>query len=476
MTTIIDSASLIPYLTSETNRFYLRLSTTPTHGYGRVSTSSPFSGTSDAAPFSKILPATLCTDTDQSVVPMILFAQKDVYTAEPSGKSLYNNELVEGQWQKLFSAYRGSVASGSGALLLLKDQISHEHTLLPFQPLLFCRSKKVYFPPVCPRCGQALRLCRNDVLLNEYALPPYATTLERFLFCDLCVSAGMVAEFYAFKKKPDAPDWVIDLTGLIRKTGLIGEGADSVKTPVPCPGCSQRQTCYGPEESALESVSVFSFYPFYMLAFRADQISAADRGRLASGAALGKPGERTAKEDVSIGAGKKEQPVAAVLQRILFRWRSGMKGFPATKDPGRMTRPDRDGYAGSQDIAKTVIISKNRAESTAGVGPAGDSLAKTRILRPASKQGVPANNNAADNAGGLEKTRIISPATIKAPSSSDGEYTMPGQFVNGKAGPDQIPGGKPEAEKKPGTAGKPAVDSRLEKTVIIARGKTGNNK
>lgn len=442
---IIDAASLIPYLSSETNRFYLRLSPTFPDGYGRVSTPSPFSGISDAAPFSRILPATLCTDADQPVVPMILFVQKDVCAAEPAGSSLYNNVLVEAQWQKLFSAYRGSGASGSGALLLLKDQISHDHTLLPFQSLFFCRSKKVYFPPVCPRCGRALRLCRNDVLLNEYGLPPYSTTLERFLFCDLCVSAGMMAEFYAFEKKPDDPEWVIDQTGLIRKTGLIGEGSDPVKSPVPCPSCSQRQTCYGPEEPVFERISVFSLYPFYMLTFRADQISAADRGRLESGAALAKPGERTAKGGVSSGAGKEEPPIAAVLQRILLRWRSGMK----------------DSHA------------------AAGVGPAGDALAKTRILRPSSKQAAPSKNNAADNAGGLEKTRIISPAAIKAPSSSDGEY-MPGQSVNGDAGPDQTPGGKPGAEKKSAAAEKPAADGtadvRLEKTVIIGRCKTGNNK
>ncbi|MFO8113136.1 MAG: hypothetical protein R6T92_11575 [Desulfosalsimonadaceae bacterium] len=442
--------------------------------YGRKKDLAPFPAISDAAPFSRIFSATLHTDADQPILPLVLFVQKDAYADDPALSSLYNNVRMEKQWQNLFSAYRGSGASG--APLLLKDQISHDHTLLPFQPLFFCRSKKVYFPPACPRCGRALHLCRNDALLNEYGLPFYSTTLERFLFCDLCVSAGMAVEFYAFEKKPDDPDWVIDQTGLIRKTGLIGEGPGPDKSPVPCPDCSQRQTCYGPEESALERISVFSLYPFYMLAFRADQISAADHGRLESGAALTKPGERTAKEGPLSGAGKEEQPVAAVLQRILLRWRSEMKSSPATLDPGRMTRPSRGGHAGSQDIAETVIISKNRAESAAGVAPAGDALAKTRILRPASKKAVPAKNNAADNAGGMEKTRIITPAANKAPSSTNGGYTMHSQSVNGDAAPDQAPKGKPGAEKKPGLAGEPADAGRLEKTVIIGRGKTGNSK
>lgn len=500
MTTIIDSVSLIPYLASGKSRFYLRLFSTGPDDYAASTASPPFPVIGGTGPFSRVVSAALASDADPSLLPLVLFSQKDAYESEHPPSLFNRNPLVDEQWQKIFSRHNRSEAKSS--LLLLKDQVSHDNRLLPFQSIFFCQFRRVFFPPVCPHCGHALHLCRDDMILNKFGLPPYSTTLARHLFCGPCIRTGEAAEFYVLAKNHDDPELLVKKDDLIRKMGYLKAGQTHGKTPLPCPDCSERKTCYSSESIVLDRISVFSFFPFYMLIFNADKIAEEDFKKLISGEVLTSLEPAPKKEDSPEG---EPQGIVLILQRILRRWQAETGESPAVTEPSaaatqadspldsspdhdleptriltakeskRITRPGTAAPITGQDLQKTVIVQKNRS----GTGVACDSerpdLDKTRILRPVLPHAGPANHTAADHAGGLEKTRIIPSAPMKASSLSDNQGPVPETSGNRTAWSPQDLEGKTVAQKKHAPDLKkttaPGENGILEKTVMIHRGK-----
>ncbi len=468
---IIHSASLIPYLVPEKRRFYLRLFAVRTDN-GRPVTDCPFSVVSDAAPFSRVYSAALHSDADQSVLPLLLLVQNDAAPGDNTVSSLDSNVRVEKQWQNLFAVY--SRPGKNAALIVLQDQLSPDNTLLPFDPLFFCREKEVFFPPVCPRCGQALLLCRDDDMLGGYGLSPYSTTLRRYLFCDACTGAGGSPLFYALSKMPGDPEVLIDRDGLIQEMANPDGREHPGQAVFPCPGCPLQQACYGPEKAVLARVSVFSFYPFYMLVFNADRIGARDRGALLSGDVFR---QTEGKAPGKSGTGESRPDITDILKRILHRWQSEKQGSATAETPPRAKPAAPEERAGLSDIQETVIISKRGAFQGPSEAQAGNDLQKTRILRPAPEQADARKLRPPANAGTLEKTRIITRPANGLPSAGPGPgglpegpasraaWQGPKPPVEPDGGDDPMPGEKPAK-----THGDPAS---LEKTVIISRGKTG---
>jgi|GEM_PF-5579040 len=468
---IIDSAPLTPYLVPAKHRFYLRLFSIRTND-GLPVTDNPFWVVSDAAPFSRVYSAALHSDADKPVLPLFLTVQSDAISNDNTISSLANNVLIEQQWQRLFAIYGPLLEKA--ALLILQEQVSRENTLLPFDPLFFCREKQAYFPPVCPRCGHALKLCRDDDMLHGHALQSYSTTLRRYLFCDSCIVAGLSPVFYVLSKMPGDPDIVIDRDGLISFMANPGGGANQDQPVFPCPGCPLRQACYGPEKAVLGRISVFSFYPFFMLVFDAARISARDRGRLTSGEFFTRP-EDIATEKNDPGGSRPD--IAVVLKRIMHRWQSEKRDSTSAEAPFRVKDPPPDARTSPTDIQETVIISKRTAFPDSSDPQAGNELQKTRILRPAPEQVDPQKYSSAALSGTLEKTRLITRPDTGLSSASSGQRELPEESSSQAAhhelksplesakGENPVPGEKPA-----NTDGDPAA---LEKTVIIPRGRTG---
>jgi hypothetical protein len=53
-------------------------------------------------------------------------------------------------------------------------------------PLLYSHQGRSFFVPPCPRCRNPLSLCRDEAWLAGAGLPSFASTLERFLWCERC--------------------------------------------------------------------------------------------------------------------------------------------------------------------------------------------------------------------------------------------------------------------------------------------------
>jgi hypothetical protein len=249
---------------------------------------SPING---KGPFSKRVFTHIHTNGGNSVVPVVLLMQRSCYEP-PAAIMPLNNTLVEAAWQKAFEFHRhGESANGP---ILLKDQVNADGRLQAFSPLFCCRQTGKWFHPVCPQCGLALTLCRDDALLEQSGLPGYADSLERFLYCETCAKISPESSFFVPHKRSGLPDTVQDQEGLILQykqllTTLREEAA------LPCRGCAEVQACYGNSVLAVQRIEPVAFFPFYMLMLPAPTCGAADFIRMISGGTdAGIQGEGTA--------------------------------------------------------------------------------------------------------------------------------------------------------------------------------------
>jgi len=451
MAAISDSVSLIPYLNMQGNRFYISLAEQP-NNIAHSPTSAPFSLISESGPFSKVFSAVLKSDAGQPAARLFLLTQKDVYARSEEASTHLNNSSIEQCWQDLLSSY-SRVETGAKPLML-HGQKGPDETLRPFQPLFYCALKNSYFPPLCPCCGQTLGLCRDESILEAHGLQPYSHSLRRYLYCASCLQSGASVAFYAPETEENDPPSLIDRDGLIHKMGQIKADSPQGHNPVPCPGCSQRQACYGAQSLALSRISIFSFYPFYMFIFNADTIVSEDYAKLVSGDVFGPfPEARPAAAEISI---------ASVLKRILHRWQS---------ESSQTAAPD-------QALAATRMVSPPDLQADAQQPKTGKTLAKTHILQSAageSGKGKPGERTQTPPAGGLEKTRIVVPAAASPSDLTAGR--QPSAEQSGEAPEAAQQDSRQEnaaSEQASEIPSKPVAE--LEKTVIVPSGKAGAGK
>lgn len=442
----MDSVSLIPYLETQANRFYLSLVEQP---IADTPAQSPFSLVSASGAYTRVFVAALKSDAGQAGARLLLLTQKDFYTPGKDASPPLNNASIAQYWQDFPAAFsRGGAGEKP---LLLKTQSGPDETLLPFQPLFYCQLQNRFFPPVCPHCGRLLQLCRDETILQARGLPSYAHTLRRYLFCSPCLQSGASADFYAAAKEADDPSWLIDQAGLIKKMGQIKAEQVQDQSPVPCPACPHSQACHGPENLALSRIAVFSFYPFYMVLFNADALGSGEYAHLVSGEVFPPvPRERPAAGEISM---------AAVLKRILQRWQTG---FPPAAAPG-------------PDLAATRIAAPPDFQEQKQPPQAGADLAKTHILQPgAAPPGEPEQKPVSSRPGSLEKTRIIAPSGGNPAPPTTGRQPDPGKSGKAAEPAPRGPDGREQASEE--AAERPRPDAGLEKTVIVPPARAGHGK
>ncbi|MBC2713134.1 MAG: hypothetical protein HGJ94_19725 [Desulfosarcina sp.] len=224
------------------------------------------------SPFSKTMHARIKTDGDDVIQPVYLVLQRDHYDT-PSSLLPVDNIDVETAWQNAFAFHQRT--GHSKAPIFFKHQVNTKGELKPFQPLFYCHETRRWFHPVCPQCGLALTLCRDDALLEKRGLPAYSGSLERFLYCGSCVTLSDASPFYSREKATGMPDVVHDAGTLFAQwEQLLASLPDD--NDLPCRGCSDIDACYGPESLVSKRIVPFSFFPFYMMMFPAPSCSAAD--------------------------------------------------------------------------------------------------------------------------------------------------------------------------------------------------------
>lgn len=281
MNDTIETRSLLPYLEKGRNIFYIHASMGQHDDSVHETSSFPFLVVSESGPLVRILAARINTDAGTNIESVFLLTQKDEYHFMKDELWPIDNRVIEHYWQQAFT-FHSHEKSGSPPLIL-KDQIDKNGVLLPFQPLFYCKFKQVYFHPLCPNCGMVIQQCYNDSILQKYRLQPYSGSLKRYLFCPSCTGSKENPDFYVFSKANNDPPFLKDRFDLIKKLGQLKDNTN-LTGQLPCVECNKHQECYGPDNLVLSRISSFSFYPFYMLMFKADSVNALDFLALISGA------------------------------------------------------------------------------------------------------------------------------------------------------------------------------------------------
>lgn len=238
-----------------------------------------------ASPFSKTFHARIKTDGDHVVQSVHLVWQRDRYDSPDSLLPVTSTD-VENAWQNAFGFHQKSDLARRP--ILFRNQITPTGLLQPFQPLFRCQKTRRWFHPVCPQCGTALTLCRDDDLLEKRRLPVYSRSLERFLYCRSCSKLSDSSPFYTRDKAAGMPAVVQDADDLVAHwKHLLDTLPDN--SGLPCRNCPDRDACYGPEQQAASRIVPFSFFPFYMMMFPAPSMGAVDFLSMMSGDATTAP-------------------------------------------------------------------------------------------------------------------------------------------------------------------------------------------
>lgn len=270
-------SSILSYLAPHQGNFHLHLSIVEQPERSVY----PFLIINDSDPLARLIDASVVvSDADSGVKKLFLLVQRDRYLLKKDELLLLNNRDIIDLWQKAFSFYAKERKDNS--FILLSGQLGRKGELSPLASLFYCRTKKVYFHPPCPKCGLPLRQCEDDGLLVKSGLQPFSGSMKRYLFCASCGPSG---SFYAYELEQSGPPAVKDRHELIKEFGLLRE-ANKDATAFPCADCQLHPECYGADNKVVSRIVPFSFYPFYMLAFEAMSLNGLDFISLISGAAF----------------------------------------------------------------------------------------------------------------------------------------------------------------------------------------------
>lgn len=280
MKEIVHTASLLAYLEPYDKNFYLKLSLLVQDNSDLEKSIFPFLIISESDPIAQLIEAQIVSDAGSEVKRIFLLAQRDQCLVKKDELWPLNNVDVNDSWQKAFSFYAKQREDGS--FILLSDQIGKKGELISFLSLFYCKTKKVFFHPPCPKCGFPLQQCEDDTLLKSSGLQPFSSSLKRYLFCPECSSPGSL-NFYVHELEQSDPPDIKDRWALIKEFGLLWE-VNRDTTAFPCNDCQFHQECYGSDNLVITRIVPFSFYPFYMFAFEAMSLNGLDFISLLSGA------------------------------------------------------------------------------------------------------------------------------------------------------------------------------------------------
>lgn len=280
MSDITQTASLLTYLESNDKRFFIKLSPSSRNGEVPENPVFPFLIINESDPIARLIEAQVVSDAGSEVKRIVLLVQREKYLIREDELWPMNNRDVNDSWQKAFTFYVEQMQDSS--FILLSEQIAKNGGLLPLSSMFYCKTKKVYFHPPCPKCGAFLQQCEDDVLLKSYGLDTFSGSLNRYMFCPACISSDSM-NFYVYEAGQSDPPVVKDRWTLIREFGLLS-AVNKDTEDFPCIDCQFHKECYGSDNKVITRITPFSFYPFYMFVFEAMSLNGLDFISLLSGA------------------------------------------------------------------------------------------------------------------------------------------------------------------------------------------------
>ena len=147
----------------------------------------------------------------------------------------------------------------------------------PRPPLVYCRHRRVLFPPRDPVTAEVLADCRDDALLAAQSLPTYSGSSRRFLHSPKRSASGDPRFWTDQSVAPGGPaslkpstELYAEWAGLISRkaeTEASGAAADLART-FPCWTCPDAGECYpdGKPGKVTERMAEFCFQEFHLLA------------------------------------------------------------------------------------------------------------------------------------------------------------------------------------------------------------------
>jgi hypothetical protein len=277
--------SLLPYLQSNENHIRLEISLTSRKASYLEKSPFPFLMIDESTPFERLMEARIITVDGSTIKRVFVLQQSDNYRHVADEMWPLNNKHIDQHWRNTIEAYFTQSESGNSNPILLPEQVKENGNCSPFQSLFYCAHKDVYFHPPCPQCGDLLQLCCDDTLLIESNLIPYTTSVKRYLYCPKCQQETGDVQFYAYSREGNDPPTLRDRRDLVDDFGKLILRSESIDW-FPCMNCPELTACYGTDNRVMSRIVPYSFYPFHLLIFDANSMSAPDFLALVSGASL----------------------------------------------------------------------------------------------------------------------------------------------------------------------------------------------
>jgi hypothetical protein len=277
--------SLLPYLQYRKKHFRIEISLNSREASYLEESPFPFLLINDSTPFERLLEAKIVTDAGSNLKRVFLLQQSDNYHHVPDEMWPLTNKDIDQHWRNTIEFYSSQSTVGNSNPILLAEQTQKNGEYSQFQSLFYCAFKDVYFHPPCPQCGDFLHLCCDDTLLAESNLPAYTTSLKRYLYCPKCQQVPEKEQFYAYSREGNDTPALKDRRHLVNDFGNLILKSETLNS-FPCMNCPELTACYGTDNRVMSRIVPYSFYPFHVLIFEADTMSAPDFLALIAGASF----------------------------------------------------------------------------------------------------------------------------------------------------------------------------------------------
>ncbi|HMA29948.1 MAG TPA: hypothetical protein VKS23_08795 [Thermoanaerobaculia bacterium] len=152
---------------------------------------SPFVRLSEADDLARVYLAAVKGDDDSLLELCALKLMPDAWPdgVAPGSHELTNQDL-ENRWKRERSRLADLNALSPYFPRLVRLDASAGETADRLPPLFYSRAGRSFFVPPCPGCRNPLSLCRDEAWLARTGLPSFASSRERFLWCETCANGS----------------------------------------------------------------------------------------------------------------------------------------------------------------------------------------------------------------------------------------------------------------------------------------------
>jgi len=270
--------SLIPWLNPGNSKIHLKFPLQEGDAGPLKEASLPFPVIDSSSPIFRIINASLASSGEELFKNIFLMVEKDDYNLSRSELFAITNNKISFIWNSLRNFYYKHKVK---YFELNETQNIKEINI--FRSLFYCKTKNIYFHPLCPSCGHVLEQCDSDEIAKLLQLSPVTTSLKRYLYCPDCLASLGISQVFVKNKEQDDPTFVKDCSALICEwSGLIGR--NELIEKFPCVACFSAGECYGENRLSSKRLVPFSFFNFHLFAFEAAALHLLDFLPLVSGA------------------------------------------------------------------------------------------------------------------------------------------------------------------------------------------------